>query len=162
MPADGVVPGHKALGVGLDDVGILQLNPALALVQGAVVTKEMVTQTAVGLGTLLYTAVHGAANLSSVAGPIGIVSIGSTAVRDGIINSIVFAALVSVSLAVFNVLPIPGLDGGRLLFVIIEAVRGKPISEKWTTRVTMAVLALLILLVLLVSYHDITHLVHPA
>ena len=157
MPADGLIAGHKALGVELDDVGILQLNPVLALVQGAIVTKEMTVQTAVGLATFLDTIVHGTANYASVAGPIGIVKIGSTAVSNGIVNTIFLAALISINLAIINIIPIPGLDGGRLLFIAIEAIRRKPISEKIATRATIAGFALLILLMLVVSYHDIVH-----
>ena len=160
-PADGIVAGHKALGVELEDVGILKLNPALALVQGAIVTKEMTIQTAVGLGTFLSTIVHGTANYSSVAGPIGIVKIGSAAINSGIIETIFIAALISINLAIINVIPIPGLDGGRLLFIIIEGVRGKPISEKVATRITIVGFGLLILLMLVVSYHDIIRLVYP-
>ena len=157
IPANGVVPGHKALGIELDDVGILQLNPALALVEGAIVTKEMTVQTAVGLGNFLYTVVRGTANYSSVSGPIGIVKIGSAAVHSGLVETIFLAALISINLAIINIIPIPGLDGGRLLFIIIEGIRGKPISEKIATRATLVGFGLLILLMLVVSYHDVMH-----
>ncbi len=156
-PADGIVAGHKALGVELDDVGVLQLNPVLALVQGAIVTKEMTVQTATGLASFLYTILHGTANFASVSGPIGIVKIGSAAVHNGLVDTIFLAALISINLAIINIIPIPGLDGGRLLFIIIEGVRGKPISEKVATWATIAGFALLILLMLVVSYHDVVH-----
>lgn len=158
-PADGVVAGHKALGVELDDVGTLRLNPLLALVQGVIVTKQMTVATAEGLGTFFYTIVRGTANFSSVAGPIGIVKIGAQAVNQGIVNTIILTALISINLAVINVLPIPGLDGGRLLFITIEGIRRKTISEKTAYRATIAGFALLITLMLIVTYHDILKLI---
>ncbi len=154
-PAEGIVPGHKALGIQLDDVGILRLNPLLAFVQGAIVTKEMTIATAVGLGSFFYTIAHGTANFGAVAGPIGIVKIGASAVSQGIANTIILTALISINLAIINIIPIPGLDGGRLLFIVIEAITRKPISEKFASRFTMAGLALLITLMLVISYHDV-------
>ncbi len=161
-PADGFVTGHKALGVELEDVGILKLNPFLALVQGAIVTKQMTVVTAQGLGSFFYTIVHGTANFGSVAGPIGIVKIGSAAVSHGIANTLFLTALISINLAVINLVPVPGLDGGRFLFIIIEAIRRKPISEKLATRMTIAGFALLITLMLVISYHDILRLIHTS
>lgn len=161
-PADGIAPGHKAIGIEMDDLGILKLSPPLALVQGAIFGEEMVVETAKGLGGLVASVVRGHANLSGVAGPIGIASIGSNAVKQGITATILLTALISINLAIFNLLPVPGLDGGRLLFVIIEGIRGKPVSEKTMLRFTIGGFALLILLTLLTSYHDILNLIHPA
>jgi len=161
-PAEGLVEGQKVLGIGMDDVGILQLNPFLALVQGAMVTKQMTVATAQGLASFFYSIARGTADFGGVAGPIGIVNIGSGAVASGIISTIILTALISINLAIINLVPIPGLDGGRLLFIIIEGVRGKPISEKFATRVTIVGFALLITLMLVISYHDIIRLIRPA
>jgi len=157
-PEEGVLDGRKALGIELDDVGVLRLNPALALVQGAIATKQMTIATAQGLGAFFSSIVLGTANFASVAGPIGIVSIGAGAVSDGIVNTIILTALISINLAIINLIPIPGLDGGRLLFILIEGVRGKPISEKSTTRFTIIGFALLATLMIVISYHDIVRL----
>ena len=94
-------------------------------------------------------------------GPVGIVSGSKEAVDIGGIDTLIpLAALLSISLAIFNILPIPALDGGRLLFVIIELIRGgKKIPAEKERLVHMLGFALLITLVLMVSYNDIVRLV---
>ena len=94
-------------------------------------------------------------------GPVGIVSGSKEAVDIGGIDTLIpLAALLSISLAIFNILPIPALDGGRLLFVIIELIRGgKKIPAEKERLVHMLGFALLITLVLMVSYNDIARLV---
>jgi len=158
-PVSGVVDGRKAIGVQLDDVGILKLSPPLALVEGAILAYNMTVSTAQGLGTFFWQAVRGVADFNTVAGPIGIAGIGAQAVHTGFSAAIVLTALISINLALINILPIPGLDGGRLLIIIIEGIIRRPISPKITTAVTIGGFALLILLMIVVSYHDIARLI---
>ncbi|OGC88566.1 hypothetical protein A2419_02770 [Candidatus Adlerbacteria bacterium RIFOXYC1_FULL_48_26] len=160
-PVDGLVEGKKVVGVELDDVGILKLPIHLALVQGAVLGKNITIQTAQGLVGFFSTIVRGQANFSQVSGPIGITSIGSDAVKAGFIETIVLTALISINLAILNLLPIPGLDGGRLFFIIIEGITKRPISKKIAYGFTLVGFGLLILLMLVASYHDVVRLVHP-
>lgn len=92
---------------------------------------------------------------SGVAGPVGIAQLTSQVVALGFIPTLQFAALLSLNLAVLNVLPLPALDGGRLLFLGVEAVTRRkiyPSVEKW---VHTAGLFLLIALIVLVTYNDI-------
>lgn len=161
-PAEGVISGHKALGIELDDLGLLKLSPPLALVQGAVLAWSMTSATAVGLATFFGSVMHGTANFAGIAGPVGIATLGSSAVKAGVVKTIILTSLISINLALINLIPVPGLDGGRLLFIAIEGVLRRPISEKLASRLTIAGFALLIALMLLVTYHDILHLVHPA
>src|SRR3989339_500950 len=147
-PVDGLVEGKKVVGVELDDVGILKLPIHLALVQGAVLGKNITIQTAQGLVGFFSTIVRGQANFSQVSGPIGITSIGSDAVKAGFIETIVLTALISINLAILNLLPIPGLDGGRLFFIIIEGITKRPISKKIAYGFTLVGFGLLILLML--------------
>ncbi|MEI7720275.1 MAG: site-2 protease family protein [bacterium] len=158
----GVTTDHKAVGIELDDIGLLKLNPALALAQGALLTEQMTAGTATGLAGFLYSLATGGAHWGSVSGPIGIASVGSSAVRSGFTATIFLMALISINLAVINLVPIPGLDGGRFLFIVIEAIIHRPISEKIATRFTLVGFALLAALMLVVSFHDILKLVHPA
>lgn len=160
-PVEGIASDHKAIGIQLDDVGILQLPPHLALYEGAILTKQMTVAIAQGLGGFLKQIFTGRANLSTVTGPIGIATLGATAVTNGFIATIILTALISINLAIINVLPIPGLDGGRLLFIIIEAIIRRPLPEKISVYFNIAGFALLILLMLVVSFHDVARLVHP-
>jgi regulator of sigma E protease len=135
------------------------LPPHLAIIQGAMLTYDLTVSTAQGLLGFFGQIARGVADFGSVAGPIGIASIGSQAVAQGFAAVVVLAAVISVNLALINLLPIPGLDGGRLFIILIEAVLRRPISPRITTWATLAGMGLLILLMLVVSYHDIVRLI---
>src|SRR3989344_9103305 len=125
-PEEGFAEGKKALGVSMADVGVLQLPPHLALLQGAVSAKDLTVSTAQGLGIFLSSIVRGVADWNSVAGPVGIAGAGGAAVQEGFAAAAFITALISINLAIINLVPIPGLDGGRLLIIIIEAVIRRP------------------------------------
>ncbi|MDE2071601.1 MAG: site-2 protease family protein [Patescibacteria group bacterium] len=156
---EGIVDGRKAVGIELADVGILKLPVHLAFAQGTLVSYEMFVDAARGFGAFLGQLVRGSADLSAIAGPIGIVQLGSSAVSAGAAAVIVLVAFISINLVLINLLPVPGLDGGRLLIIVIEAVRRKPLPTTATSIATLAGLGLIILLVLLVSAHDIARLI---
>ncbi|MDB5224543.1 MAG: hypothetical protein JWO43_165 [Candidatus Adlerbacteria bacterium] len=158
-PVEGLVVDHKAIGVQLEDLGVLKLPVHLAFGQGAILTWQILKSTVIGLFSFFGTIFHGTANYSEVAGPIGIAGIGAAAVKQGFAAIVTITALISINLAVINVLPIPGLDGGRLALIIIEGIRRKPLSQKLTIGFTLAGFALLLLLMLVISYHDILRLI---
>ena len=87
------------------------------------------------------------------------VAIVGDASRLGFEYVVLFAALISLSLAVINLIPFPALDGGRLLFVIIESIIRRPIPAKITNTVNTIGFFILIALMLLVTYHDILKLI---
>ena len=158
-PAEGFAPGKKALGISMADVGVLQLPPHLALLQGAVSAKDMTVSTAQGLGMFLSSIARGVADWGSVAGPVGIAGAGGAAVQEGFAAAVFITALISINLAIINLVPIPGLDGGRLLIIIIEAVIRRPVSPRVVNSLSLAGFALIILLMVVVTYHDIARLV---
>jgi len=97
---------------------------------------------------------------NAVAGPIGIAQMTGEVAALGAEPLIRLAALISVSLAVVNLLPIPGLDGGRIVFVVIEGIRrGKRISAKKEGMIHLIGLALLLMLIVLVSYNDVMRII---
>lgn len=158
-PAEGFVEGRKALGIQLSDVGMLQLPPHTALIEGARLTYDMAAATAQGLAAFFAQIVRGTADFSSVAGPIGIVSIGAGELTKGFSATAVLTAVISLNLAIINLLPIPGLDGGRLVIIGAEVILRRPVSRTITTALTVAGFALLIVLMVVVSYHDVARLV---
>jgi regulator of sigma E protease len=96
-----------------------------------------------------------------VTGPIGIAQITGQVAKAGISPLLEFAALISINLAIINIFPFPGLDGGRLIFVFLEWIRrGKRISSKREGLVHLIGFAVMILLIVIVSYFDIAHIVH--
>lgn len=90
----------------------------------------------------------------SVTGPVGIFVITSKAAELGIVYLLQLMAILSASLAIFNLLPVPVLDGGHILFLIIEKIRGKPLSTRVQDIATRIGLSLLIALLLFASYGD--------
>ena len=128
------------------------------MVEGTLRTYDTTVAIIFGLSDLLYQAVRGEADFSQVAGPVGIVNYVGDAAQVGLSALLVFTAIISLNLAVINLLPIPALDGGRLVFVAIEAVTRRPINPAWAGRLNLVGFALLMLLMLVVTYNDIVKL----
>ena len=101
----------------------------------------------------------GTAKSTDVAGPVGTVAYISEAIRYGLEIILRFAIIISVSLGIFNLLPIPALDGGRLLFILIELVRGKPINPDKEGLVHFIGLLALFALMIFLTYNDIVNLI---
>lgn len=103
-------------------------------------------------------------NVSSTdaTGPVGIVAIISEAVRSSGENVLRLLVLISASLGIMNLLPIPAMDGGRLVFMVIEAVRGKPIAAEKEGMVHFIGLVLLFGLIILMTFNDISNLMKGA
>ena len=91
-----------------------------------------------------------------VAGPVGIATMTGDMARLGIAYVIQFAAMLSVNLAVINFLPFPALDGGRVLFLFIEWIKGSPVKREFEATAHYAGFALLIILVIVITFKDIT------
>ncbi len=91
-------------------------------------------------------------------GPIGLGSLMTQAAQVGVNYFLQFVAIISVYLAIFNILPIPALDGGKLLFLGIEKIKGSPVNQKIEQNITTAFFGLLILLMILVTIKDIARL----
>jgi regulator of sigma E protease len=117
--------------------------------------------TTVGIIGFLRGLVTGESSLSQLAGPLGVAKMSGESARQGSGAFLFFIAYVSVSIGFLNILPFPALDGGHIVYALIEAVIRRPISTKvklWTQQIG---LALLIALVIFVSYHDIVRIVSP-
>lgn len=102
--------------------------------------------------------VTGQASSADIAGPVGIVNMIGESARFGLIYLANLTALISISLGLFNLLPIPALDGGRLLFILIEIIRGRPVNPARENMVHLIGFALLLILMMLVTYRDILRL----
>ena len=101
----------------------------------------------------------GRAAINDLSGPVGIVTVIGQVSSIGIIPLLQLVALLTINLGIFNLLPIPALDGGRLFFLLIEAVRRKPLDPKYEIAVNSAGFLLLIGLMLFATYNDITRLI---
>ena len=108
------------------------------------------------LAIMLYRLVAGLPVGLEVAGPVGIFVLAQQASQLGLIYLLQFTAFISINLAIINILPFPALDGGRLLFLAIEKIRRKPVSQKVEKAIHTAGFAFLIALMLLVTIRDLT------
>jgi len=107
----------------------------------------------------IFGLIRGTASVKLLGGPILIAQVAGQTAKAGIVNLLSFIALLSVNLSFINVLPIPVLDGGHLLFLGIEKIRGKPLSLKQRAAMQQIGLAFLILLIIFVTYNDFLRLI---
>lgn len=96
---------------------------------------------------------------SEVAGPVGIFALTSQAASFGVTTLINFIGILSVNLAILNIIPFPALDGGRLLFIIIESIFGKKVVPKVEAAIHTVGMVILIILILAITAHDIQRLI---
>lgn len=148
-------PAKPAIGIAVEPVGVVPESFGTAIKDGALYTWEVTKLTATGLSQFFLQAVTFHANLSEVSGPIGIAFALGNAYAHGFAALLSLAASISISLAIINLLPIPALDGGRLLFVIIEAVIRRPIKPSVAAAINSIFFVLLVVLLLVVSAHDV-------
>lgn len=111
-----------------------------------------------GLGDMIVSIIsgHGA---PGVAGPVAVAQATGEVVKLGLVPTLWFAAVLSLNLAVVNVLPIPALDGGRLFFILIELVTRKKVSPKYEAMAHAVGLAVLLSLILLITFFDVARLI---
>lgn len=113
----------------------------------------------------LFDLVTGQYGLTDLSGPVGTVNIiadvASSAVqsKEGLIATLNIMAFITINIGIFNLMPLPALDGGRLFFLVIEGIRRKPIKPKYEGIIHGAGLALLLLLMLVVTFNDIVNLI---
>ena len=101
----------------------------------------------------------GKASANDLAGPVGMTQVVGEAAKVGLPNLTLLLAFITINVGIFNVLPIPALDGGRLLFLIIEAIRRKPIKPEHEGYIHFVGFTLVILLMIFVTFNDILKLV---
>lgn len=148
-------PERVMVGVQLSMVEVVSKPITTALYEATVNTGASLVAITTGITKLIVDSLTWSADVSQVAGPIGIVGLVGDAAQFGLASLLMFTAIISLNLAVINMLPFPALDGGRLLFVAIEAVTKKQIKPVWVARLNLVGFALLILLMVAVTYNDI-------
>jgi regulator of sigma E protease len=148
--------GEGPMGIAISEDSVIKKYPWYEA--PFVGTKEALKQTwliAGGLGMLVTQLVTKGAVPSDVAGPVGIAQLTGRVVQIGPYAVLSFISLLSLNLAIINILPIPALDGGRLLFIVIEAITRRkvnPVVESYAHTIGMA---LLLALIALITLHDL-------
>ena len=113
----------------------------------------------VGLGSIVGDLVTTGKAPEGIAGPVGVAQLTGTVVENGLTATLWFVALLSLNLAVLNILPIPALDGGRFFFQLIELITRKKVSPKYEGYAHAAGLVLLLALMVLITVFDVGRLI---
>src|SRR3989344_2679537 len=160
-PANAVLPNaaaQPALGIALVLITTEQEPWSTAFADAFPATRSAFKMVANDLWILLEGAIRGAPDLASVVGPVGIVSYVGAASQNGLGAVLMFAALISINLAIINLIPIPALDGGRLFVLGIEAIMRRAAPRLAIQALNALGVALIVLLMVVVTYNDVARL----
>jgi len=160
VPVAGIVEDRPAIGISMDTIGFVKLPFYQAFWEGAKMTALLTKTIVVVFVGLIVDAFQGQADISGLAGPVGIVGLVGDALEFGFVYLLGFVALISINLAVLNLIPFPALDGGRLLFLLIETVKRSPINPKVAQVFHLVGFAILIILMIVITYNDIVRIIH--
>ncbi len=146
----------KGIGIGLANTAMVSYPWYIAPFLGIARTAELLWMIITAFGALLVQLVTTGSAPADIAGPIGIAVITGQVAKQGFAQLLQFAALLSLNLAVINILPLPALDGGRLALVIIEKIRRKKVSIRLENIIHTSGFIFLLLLILLITIKDIS------
>lgn len=143
------------IGVAMVDTGIIKYGFFGSIWQGLRATAILSARVLEALYTLLANLITQGKVSADLSGPIGVAVITGQVAEMGFIYLLQFAAILSINLGIINILPFPALDGGRLLFIVIEKIRRKKVSEKIEGITHNVGFMLLMLLVVVITYRDV-------
>jgi regulator of sigma E protease len=147
--------GRATIGIAIFSGATVRYQFFSAFWEGAKTTGWMLKEIVLAFVNLFRDIFHGTGVGDQFAGPVGIASITGQAARLGFAYLLQFIALLSLNLAIINILPLPALDGGRIFFLLIEKVKGKPVRRELETLIHNIGFLLLIALVILITCKDI-------
>ncbi len=147
--------GEGALGVGLIQAGLAKKNLLASIWEGLKTSLEVIKTIFMAIFNLITKAFTGKASLEQIAGPVGIVKITNQVGNLGLIYLLQLLALISLNLTVINIFPFPALDGGRLLFLLIEKIKGSPLPIKFERYANAVGMLLLLFLMAIITIKDI-------
>lgn len=133
---------------------VVRLNPLKSFLEGFGTAVFILLETV----KFLIALISGAASLKLIGGPVFIAQVAGETARLGMVSLFSFIAILSINLALVNSLPIPVLDGGHILFLIIEKIQGKPLSIKQRSVLQQIGFAFLLLVIILITYNDFARL----
>lgn len=156
---EGVIDGRRAIGISMDIVGILKLPIHEAFYVGLSTTLSITAAMTVGILEFFKNIFIGQGSLEGLAGPVGIVSIVSDASTLGFVHLLSLTSIISINLAIINLLPFPALDGGRLFFLLIEAIKRTPIKPEVANIANGIGFLVLIAFMVFITFHDVVKLI---
>jgi regulator of sigma E protease len=148
---------RQGVGVALVTTGLVKYPFFTAIWEGIKTTGFLLVGVVVALFGLIKGLVTGAGVGGDVAGPIGIAALTGQMADMGLVYLIQFTALLSVNLAIINFIPFPALDGGRVLFLLIEKIKGAPVKKETEAIFHNIGFILLLLLILVITFKDVAN-----
>ncbi len=133
---------------------VVRYGPVDGLVKGVERTWDMSVLSLKMLGRIVI----GQASVRNLNGPLTIADAAGQSAQQGFVTFIGFLAVVSLSIGVLNLLPLPMLDGGHLMYYLFEAVTGRPVSDLWLARLQRGGVAILLLVMSVALYNDVARL----
>lgn len=158
MPRQNPPEGEGPLGISMADTAIVSYPWWKSIYKGIADTINLTVLIIVALGEIIYRAFAGQPVGEVLTGPVGIYNITSQAAGMGLVYVLQLTALLSINLGLVNVLPFPALDGGRLLFLAIEKIKGAPVNQKLENLIHAIGFAILIILMLIITWKDLVRL----
>lgn len=150
--------GRRMIGIGIQFPSVhVKLNPVQAFEKSIQSNKENAALIFQIIGRL----VRREASLKQLDGPVGIVAYSGQAYQAGFATLFTFMALISLNLGILNILPIPILDGGVILLLVIESLMGRDLSLRMKERIVQASFVFLLMLTVIVIYNDVVKLLPP-
>jgi regulator of sigma E protease len=150
--------GHRMIGIGIQFPTVhVKLAPVQAFEKSIESNKENAALIFQVIGRLL----RREASLKQLDGPVQIVAVSGQAYQAGFATLLTFMALISLNLGILNILPIPILDGGVILLLVIEALMGRDLSIRMKERIVQASFVFLLMLTVIVIYNDVVKLLPP-
>jgi regulator of sigma E protease len=151
--------GRKMIGIGLQYPSVhIKLGPVAALQKSIESNKE----NAVLIFQVIGRLVKREASVKQLDGPISIISYSGQAYQAGFVTLFTFMALISLNLGILNIMPIPILDGGVILLLIIESLLGRDLSLRMKERIVQASVVFILMVMVIVLYNDVVKLLPPA
>lgn len=150
-----IIPDKKAIGVSLSEIASIRMPVIPAFIYGGQATYNLTHQLGVGVLGFFGNLFVGDASWEEVSGPVGIAKVVGGAGKEGLVSLLFVSALISISLAIMNILPFPALDGGRIVIALIEGIMRKRLNISFVNGINTLGFILLITLMIVVTLKDI-------
>lgn len=150
--------GEGAVGIGIARTGLISYPWYEAPWRGLQITIAATTATFTAFGDAVSSGISSRSVPDTISGPVGIAVLAGQLRTLGAVYFLQLIAVISINLAILNILPFPALDGGRILFLIIEKIKGSPVNRSLESTIHAGGFALLMLLIVVITYHDIKEL----
>jgi regulator of sigma E protease len=158
IPRENYPEDEGAMGISLAQTAVVSYSFLEAIKQGYEYTVNLTRFIIMAFSSLIWGLVTTGKTVAEVSGPVGIAVMTQQAAAMGFLTVLNFTALISVNLAIINALPLPALDGGRMLFLLVEKIKGSPLNQQWETKANNFGFMLLMALMIIVTFKDVVKL----